>query len=230
MLEVGTYCGYSALRLSLASLPSVSITTLEVDPVHAIIARNIIAFAGCTHKVDVLIGHSREMLRRLPDRNKMDRPRLPFDVVFLDSRGSGYDADLAELEQHGLLKPDATLLADNVLKPGAPLFLWRLMADSGWATQILRVREFAMPAEDWMSISKRRPSSGLATRSMWFQEPPPSLLVLHREADRMRVRASKDAGGSVTFAEWAAFADMMRERLAKEGIVATDFADEDIDL
>ena len=34
--------------------------------------------------------------------------------------------DLSVIEQMGLLLPKAVVVADNVLKPGSPLFLWRL--------------------------------------------------------------------------------------------------------
>ena len=36
VLEIGSYCGYSALRLALAGR---AVVTLETDPIHAVIAR-----------------------------------------------------------------------------------------------------------------------------------------------------------------------------------------------
>lgn len=41
ILEIGTYCGFSALRMALAR-PDTRIVTLEVDPAHMVIARNVL--------------------------------------------------------------------------------------------------------------------------------------------------------------------------------------------
>ena len=43
-LEIGTYCGQSALRLAHAR-PDMRLLSLELDPIHAFIARRLIAFA-----------------------------------------------------------------------------------------------------------------------------------------------------------------------------------------
>ncbi|CAE8602827.1 unnamed protein product, partial [Polarella glacialis] len=51
VLEIGTYCGNSALRLA-AALPGVRVTTLELDPILVAIARAIVAFAGLWGIVD----------------------------------------------------------------------------------------------------------------------------------------------------------------------------------
>ena len=51
----------------------------------------------------------------------------PFDVIFFDQRGSRFLKDLQLLFQKpGLLAEEAVLVADNVLKPGAPSF-WLLV-------------------------------------------------------------------------------------------------------
>ena len=47
----------------------------------------------------------------------------PFDLIFFDQRGSRFLKDLQLLLQKpGLLAEEAVLVADNVLKPGAPSF------------------------------------------------------------------------------------------------------------
>ena len=52
----------------------------------------------------------------------------PFDVIFFDQRGSRFLKDLQLLFQKpGLLAEEAVLVADNVLKPGAPSF-WLLVS------------------------------------------------------------------------------------------------------
>jgi len=230
VLEIGAYCGYSAIRMSLA-LPGVRIVTLEVDPAHMVIARNVVAFAGRAHMIDVWTGHSKDLLPRLPARyGGVEHFKL--SAVFMDQRGSRYDEDLAVLERMGLLLPDAVIIADNVLKPGSPLFLWRLLSSDAYDTHIVRVREFAMPSEDWMSVSKLRvpppapegdpaeaaaavPSGALASC-----DGPEDLVQLQWESDRVRAQATRPGQG-VSFAEWSSFADGMKERLRKWGIAAT---------
>merc|ERR1719428_2358547 len=108
----------------------------------------------------------------------------------MDQRGSRYTQDLETLENQGLLLPDAIVVADNVLKPGAPLFLWRLVKSGAYVTEILQLQEFAMPSEDWMSISARRSSctqvhlskEPLSKTSQLFEAPvvapePPGELI-----------------------------------------------------
>jgi len=62
----------------------------------------------------------------------------PFDFVFFDQRGSGYKADLEVLERDGLLAEGAIIVADNVLKPGAPAYLWHVLCGGGYDTKIVR--------------------------------------------------------------------------------------------
>jgi len=223
VLEIGTYCGYSAIRMAMAR-PNTRIVTLEVDPAHMVIARNVTAFAGLAHVIDVWTGHSKDLLHRLSDRYD---GRLKLCAVFMDQKGSRYDEDLSALERLGLLKQGAIVVADNVLKPGAPAFLWRLTNSGGaYDTEIVRVKEFAMPSEDWMSFSVLKESS---TEDLVPPKPPEAtqteLAHLQWESDRMRSQATR-MGQGVTYAEWADFAEHMKERLGRLGIVATVDSDD----
>ena len=159
ILKIGTYCGYSAIRMAMA-LPNTRIVSMEVEPVHVVIARNIVAFAGLCHTIDVWTGHSKDLLYRLPDRYG-GREKFPIRAVFMDQKGSRFDEDLREIEKLGVLVPGAVIVADNVLKPGSPIFLWCLTNSDAWDTQLVRVREFAMAAEDWMSVSVLRREAAL---------------------------------------------------------------------
>lgn len=225
VLEVGTYCGYSAARLATARAAQRRagggplVVTLEVDAAHALIARSLLAYAGLAHRVEVLTGHSEDVLPWLVGRmQERVRPNAFIDMVFLDQRGSRYEADLEVLERAGALSPGAVVVADNVLKPGAPLFLWKV-TQGGYATEVFSVPEFAMTGvEDWMTVSVHQPEQGPGAAG----DPPYELRVLAWKAEQMRARAHQpDRGGSgVGFVEWADFAQEMRRSFASAGFEA----------
>lgn len=152
VLEVGTYCGYSSIRLAsmlMKMSPPGKVVTLEVVPLHAAIARCLAMHAGCAHIIDVWTGHSEDVLPSLHQRYNGSPPG--FAAVFMDQRGSRYVMDLEMLLQLSLLRAGAVVVADNVLKPGAPLYLWRTVHGGDFQTEIATLQEFAMPVEDWMS-------------------------------------------------------------------------------
>lgn len=219
ILEIGTYCGYSAIRMALAC-PGVRIVSLEVDPAHVVIARNVIAFAGLGHMVDVWTGHSKDTLPRLAARYKGN---IRFRAVFMDQRGSRYEEDLDVLEGLGLLERGSVVVADNVLKPGSPLFLWRLFHSGAYDAHIVSLKEFAMPVEDWMSVSiSTGPPPG--ENPEWRgrrDDPADDLVQLQWESDRVRAQATRPGGHSVTYEEWSDFVADMKARLAVVGIAAT---------
>merc|ERR1712083_1052092 len=188
--------------------PDTRIVTLEVDPVYMIIARNVVAYAGLAHNIDVWMGHSKDVLHRLPARYN-GGPPLSFCVVFVDHKGSRFDDDLAILESLDLLRLGAVVVADNVLKPGSPFFLWRLSKSGAYDIQIVTLQEFAMTSEDWMSVSVRRDN-----REVVVPEHPPGLVQLHWESDHIRSLATQ-AGQGVTYGQWSDFADYMKEEFYK---------------
>eukprot|EP00439_Symbiodinium_sp_Y106_P082741 s985_g22.t1 len=215
VLEIGTYCGGSSIRIATAS-PNIRVVTLEADPVHAVIARTVIAFAGLSSRVHVWTGHSRELLPYM--QGKYGGAHGGFGLVFMDQRGSRYQEDLAMLERLALVRPGAIIVADNVLKPGAPLFLWQLCKSAKYQTQVVRVSEFAMPVEDWMSVSRVGSKHSMCTCES-LACPPAALVDLNQAADAMR-RKAQTLGG-VSFSEWADFGTRMREGLRQWGIMST---------
>jgi len=208
VLEIGTYCGYSAIHIARTLPYGARITSIEVNPTSMIVARSLVAFAGLAHVIDVVTGHSKGVLPRMANA----RPGRHFSMVFMDQSGSRYDADLAVLEGSGLIGPGSVVIADNALKPGAPLLLWHLLKSGFYATEIISLAEFAMPSEDWMVVAKVLHCGEKAS------SPPKAVLNLQREADRMRARASQPGAGGVTFEEWSEFSARMREALLNIGI------------
>lgn len=51
VLELGTYCGYSTVRIASLLPPQAKLITLEFNPGNAAIARQVIAWAGLEDKV-----------------------------------------------------------------------------------------------------------------------------------------------------------------------------------
>jgi catechol O-methyltransferase len=90
LLEVGTYCGYSAIVLSQCVLhPDAKIISLETNKKHADIARRILSHSG-VRNVTVLGESMYEAASFLNEAG-------PFDLVFLDQEKEQYLPDLAFL-------------------------------------------------------------------------------------------------------------------------------------
>lgn len=112
VLEVGTLGGYSAIWMGRGLAPGGRLTTLELDPNHAELARRFLKRAGLVDQVEVVVGDARTVL---PDLG----PDGGFDLVFLDADKEGYATYAAHAWR--LLRPGGLLLADNVLWSGRVL-------------------------------------------------------------------------------------------------------------
>ncbi|NXQ90461.1 TOMT methyltransferase, partial [Nyctibius grandis] len=120
VLELGTYCGYGTVLLAQALRPGARLYTVAVDPRHVAVAEKVIRLAGFDERtVELVAGPSEEVIPRLRPRHGL----AAADFVFMDHGKRCYLRDLRLLEGHGLLATGATIVADNVLFPGAPHFL-----------------------------------------------------------------------------------------------------------
>lgn len=121
ILELGTYCGYSALRCIRAAPGSARLVSIELNPANAAIARTILAHAGVASRAEVIVG-------TLGDGGTTVgalRTRCGFDVgavdfVFLDHAKDAYLSDLEIVLRERWLREGAVVLADNLKTPGAP--------------------------------------------------------------------------------------------------------------
>ncbi|XP_064128636.1 catechol O-methyltransferase isoform X1 [Loxodonta africana] len=119
LLELGAYCGYSAVRMARLLQPGARLLTIELNPVYASITQQMLDFAGLQDKVTVLVGASQDVIPQLKKKHDVDT----LDMVFLDHWKDRYLPDTLLLEECGLLQKGTVLLADNVICPGAPEFL-----------------------------------------------------------------------------------------------------------
>jgi predicted O-methyltransferase YrrM len=110
VLELGTLGGYSTIWLARALAPGGRLVSLEVDPHHASVARENLARAGLSDRVEVVVGPALETLPRLSG---------PFDLVFLDA-DKRRNAEYLEWAVR-LGRPGTLIVADNVIRGGALL-------------------------------------------------------------------------------------------------------------
>jgi len=105
-LEIGAYCGYSAVRIArLLREWGGRLVSLEASAENARVARAMVELAGLAGLVDLRHAKAEEAIPSLS---------APFDLVFLDHWKDLYLPDLLRLEQHALLRRGSVVVADNV--------------------------------------------------------------------------------------------------------------------
>lgn len=137
VLELGAYCGYSALRMARATGPDTQIHTVEFSAANAAIARRNLDHAGVAQRVEVIvgsIGDGGQTLRHLRTVSGLGDGDL--DFVFLDHAKEFYLSDLALIMDEGWLHPGSVAVADNVGFPGAPEYRAHMREQQGrtWRT------------------------------------------------------------------------------------------------
>ena len=136
VLELGTYCGYSALRMAVAA-PSAQIVSIEFNRANAEIARRILEHAGVGGRVTIVVGTLGDggttihALRRTHGLHPGS-----VDLAFIDHAKDAYLPDLQLIMQEGWLRPGALVVADNVKVPGAPEYHAYMSQNEGtlWRT------------------------------------------------------------------------------------------------
>ncbi len=137
VVEFGTLAGYSAIRMAQALPPDGRLWTLELEERHAAVARENLAAANLSERVEVLVGPALESLPKLEAEG-------PFDAVFLDADKGRYDLygrwAAINLRRGGLL------LVDNAY------YFGQLMDQSLDAAAVRRCHEEAAQAFDTVCI------------------------------------------------------------------------------
>ncbi|MGH2951010.1 MAG: O-methyltransferase [Solirubrobacterales bacterium] len=121
LLELGTYCGYSALRTARMMPNGAHLTSLEFNADNAEIARQILEHAGVADRVTVvhgIIGDGGTTIAALESEHGFAPESV--DFVFLDHAKEAYLPDLKQIVDAGWLHSGSVVVADNVKFPGVP--------------------------------------------------------------------------------------------------------------
>jgi caffeoyl-CoA O-methyltransferase len=112
VLEIGTFTGYSALKLAEGLPPEGNVTTCDVDSKTTAIARRIWAKSPHGGKITLKIGPALETIREIPG---------PIDLVFIDADKENYinywESCLPRVRRGGLILVDNVLWSGRVLDP-----------------------------------------------------------------------------------------------------------------
>ncbi len=137
VLELGTYCGYSGLRIARAMPAGARLVSVDLSPANAEIAHAIWRHAGITDRAEIVVG-------RLGDGGRTADALThtrgfgagAVDFVFADHALDAYVPDLELILSRGWLHPGSVVVADNVRFPGAPEYRrWmRLHQGTSWHT------------------------------------------------------------------------------------------------
>jgi catechol O-methyltransferase len=123
LLELGTYCGYSALRIVRVMPDDAALWSIELNPANAAIARRIWDHAGIGDRVTVVVGTLGDgggTIARLESEHGFAPGSL--DFVFVDHDKSAYLPDLERILDRQWLHAGSVVVADNVKLPGAPAY------------------------------------------------------------------------------------------------------------
>lgn len=147
ILELGTATGYSAIYLARAcALTAGRLTTLEIDPGFAALARKNLERAGFASHATVICGEA---------LSRMSAMEGPLDLIFMDIEKIDYARALGDC--HRLLRTGGLLLADNVAFPDADVFNRAIFSDAGWQpVSLLAFLPGHSPEKDGLCLALRR--------------------------------------------------------------------------
>jgi catechol O-methyltransferase len=122
VLELGTYCGYSALRIAHAA-PSARVCSVEFSAANAEVAQRIWAHAGLADRISCVVGILGDGGRTLDVlAGQYGFTPAGLDLMFIDHDKRAYLPDLLSVLDRGWLHRGSIVVADNVRVPGAPKY------------------------------------------------------------------------------------------------------------
>lgn len=113
-LELGGFCGYSAVRLANVFGKHTKLHTVEPNPLCSAVQSRILTHAGIHDRVIQNHMYSMDYIKTAAAKG------MRFDFVFMDHHKDHYKSDLIEMINLKLLNKGALVIVDNCLNPGAP--------------------------------------------------------------------------------------------------------------
>lgn len=113
-MELGTYCGYTAVRIGRLLPPGAKMVSVEIEPLFAAIASKVVEHAGLRDTVSVEIGSVMDRLEAIQRKHG----KQPLSALLLDHAVSEFLPDLRHLEKNGMITENTTVLCDWNLYPG----------------------------------------------------------------------------------------------------------------
>jgi predicted O-methyltransferase YrrM len=110
ILEIGTFTGYSALSMALATTTEGNVICLDINKETSEKAESFFKKANLENKIKVILGPALDTLGRLKEEKKI------FDLVFIDADKENYK-EYYDLSMN-LIKKKGFILIDNVLWHG----------------------------------------------------------------------------------------------------------------
>lgn len=139
--------------MSLHVSPQTHIYSIEADPESATIARSIHQFAGANDRITILDGYTENVIPRLKQITGVES----FDFIFIDHHKAVYLRDLKLLEEYGLIRSGTTIVADNVIFPGAPDYLEYIRNNPHYTSTFYEAMlEYDEKTRDGVEVSVRK--------------------------------------------------------------------------
>ncbi|CAF3691128.1 unnamed protein product [Rotaria sp. Silwood1] len=153
ILELGTFLGYSSLRI-ISQLPdNVLFITIEADLQSVEIARIIFEYAGVTNRINIINDYTHNVIPYLSKNFNINS----FDFIFIDHSKDVYLRDFKMLENVGLIKSGTMIVADNVIKPGTPDYLEYVRNNPNYTSTFYEGKiEYREDLDDGIEISIRK--------------------------------------------------------------------------
>lgn len=114
ILELGGYCGYSAMLMAANS--GAIVHSIEPNPFVASIAQQIHQHAGLENRIFIKMGTLQTLRETIKAHGK-------YDFILIDHLKHLYLQDLLELEELGAIGQGTVIFADNIIYPGSPDYL-----------------------------------------------------------------------------------------------------------
>lgn len=132
VLELGTYCGYSALRMARVMPAGARLVSIEFNPANAEVARRIWEHAGVADRLTVVVGtlgDDGKTVAALEAEHGFGPGSVGF--AFIDHDKECYLPDLELIVERGWLRPGAIVVGDNIKFPGAPAYKAHMAEQEG---------------------------------------------------------------------------------------------------